>query len=50
MKAKKCTIIGNTSWGYCFAPMYFMSIREGKEYAKYMIDNGYWFNYRLFIK
>lgn len=47
MKAKECVVIGNTSYGYCFSPERFPSIRKAKEYAKEMIDDGYWFAYRI---
>lgn len=47
MKAKQCLVIGNTSWGYCFSPERFSSIKKAKEYAREMIYEGYWFAYRI---
>lgn len=47
MKAKKCVLVGNTSYGYCFHPKEFPSISKAKEYAREMTDNGYWFSYRI---
>ena len=33
-KAKECTVICNTKWGYCMAPHKCNSIREAVRYAK----------------
>lgn len=33
-KAKECTVICNTKWGYCMTPHKCKSIREAIRYAK----------------
>ena len=34
MKAKACTLIFNTRWGYCLTPMQFPSISKALEHAR----------------
>lgn len=43
-KAKECTIICNTKWGFCMTPVKCKSIREALRYAK---ETG--MAYRIFI-
>lgn len=43
-KAKKCTVIVNTKWGYCCAPVECESIRAAVRYAK-ELDMAY----RIFV-
>ena len=43
-KAKECTIILNTRWGYCMQPVKCKSIAEAIRYAKEME-----MAYRIFI-
>jgi len=47
MKPIPCTLIGNTSWGYCFRPISFPSKSKALAYAREMISEGYWFHYRI---
>lgn len=47
MKAIKCKLIMNNSWGYCYTPQTFESISAAKKTAREMIDNGYAFSYRI---
>ena len=47
MKARICVIYANTKWGCQMRPLKFPSIRRAKEYAKEMIEDGYWFAYRI---
>lgn len=49
-KAKPCILIGNTAWGYCFTPEEFLSVSAAKKEAQWMVDNGYWFAYRIKMK
>ena len=44
MKAKECTVVCNTKWGYCLAPYKCKSIREAVRYAK-----GLGMAYRIFV-
>lgn len=50
MNSKDCYLIGNTSWGYCFKPMYFDSISAARKYGNEMKSDGYWFAYRIVLK
>ena len=50
MKSKETTIIGNTSYGYCFQPKTFPSKSKAVEYGKWMVNEGFWFAYRTYNK
>ena len=43
-------LIGNTSWGHCFAPMKFESKNKAIQYGRQMKRDGYWFAYRIIEK
>ena len=47
MKAKKCVLIMNTAWGYCFTPERCDSVSQARKKAREMIDEGFAFAYRI---
>jgi hypothetical protein len=46
-KAIETTIILNNQWGHVYAPETFPSKRQALEHARFMIDNGYAWAYRI---
>ena len=46
-KAKPCILIGNTAWGYCFTPEEYPSVTAARKEARWNVDNGYWWSYRI---
>ena len=47
MKPIQTTIVLNNQWGYSYTPQTFPSRKKALEYARWMIDNGYAWAYRI---
>jgi hypothetical protein len=47
MKAIPTTVVLNNQWGYCYSPATFQSRRKALEHARWMIDNGFAWAYRI---
>lgn len=47
MKAHETTIQLNNRWGYFYTPETFPSKRKAFEHARFMIDNGYAWAYKI---
>ena len=45
---KKFAVVGNTSWGHCFTPVYFDNKAQALKHARECKRDGYWSAYRIF--